>query len=471
MQFRVSIAILILCGMSSHAFAVFEPLFEGGEWTADLGFEYRYYKDPGEFGQSQNALALRLGAEYYTAWNDDLDTFTFVPYALLDQHDSERTHFDIREMLWVHVGDDWELRSGITRVFWGKTEFINLVDVINQQDLVDGDDEKLGQPMVNLSLVHDWGIFDFYLLLGFRERTFPGPDGRLRTPIVVDTDNAQYSSDTSQSDIDFGVRWQRPINDYVEMAFSIFSGVNREPWYSVNLIDFLGDLDDVRLIPNYHHMDQLGLELEYIYEGWAVKFEGIAVTSEREDYWAAVTGVEYAFYGVFGTNADITLITEFMYDSRDDQTPGYLEHDVGIGGRFSFNDEYDSSMLAGFLWDPDTEEKLVSVEFERRLYNSFLLEIQAITVLERGQPQVDPTTSQALAALAQSDVFDADAVSYNEVLEFLAALIEQEGLDVLFDNQFALETLQQLQSISDTSRKLSVIDSDDYFQVKLTYYY
>ena len=135
--------------MQTNAYAVLEPFFEDGEWTAETGLEYRYFKDPGEFGQKQHAAAVRLSAEYFTSWNDESDLFTFTPYLLADFQDSERTHFDIREALWIHVGEDWELRSGITRVFWGKTEFINLVDVINQQDLVDGDDEKI-IPILNL---------------------------------------------------------------------------------------------------------------------------------------------------------------------------------------------------------------------------------------------------------------------------------------------------------------------------------
>jgi len=451
---------------SSHANAVLEPFFEGGEWTAETGLEYRYFKDPGEFGQSQHAAALRLSAEYYTSWNDGLDLFTFRPYLLLDYQDSDRTHFDIREALWIHVGDDWELRSGISRVFWGKTEFINLVDVINQDDLVDGDDEKLGQPMINLSLVHDWGIFDFYLLLGFRERTFPGPDGRLRTPIPVDTDNPEYSREAGQRDIDWAARWQRPLNDYVEMGLSLFSGVDREPWYSFNF-----DLNNPMLIPNYHHKDQLGLELEYLYEGWAVKFEAIGVRSEREHYWAAVTGVEYSFYGIMGTDLDFTLINEFMKDSRDDLAPGYLEHDFGVGGRFSFNDEFDTTMQGGFLWDPDTEEKVLSFEFERRLYSDLKIEIQAVTVLERGTPPVDDTNVEIISDLLQSQLFGDDSVTYNQVVDFLLGLIEEDGIGILFDPEYGLNVLQQFQKLSDTSRKISVIESDDYIQVKLTYYY
>lgn len=60
----VVIGLLVL--VSSAARAVFEPLLEGGEWSAETGVEYRYFKDPGEFGQAQNAVALRLGAEYFT---------------------------------------------------------------------------------------------------------------------------------------------------------------------------------------------------------------------------------------------------------------------------------------------------------------------------------------------------------------------------------------------------------------------
>ena len=74
------------------------------------------------------------------------------------------------------MGDDWDLHLGVKQIFWGVTEFNHLVDIINQTDLVeniDGED-KLGQPMAHLSLVRDWGILDFHLLTGFRERTFPG---------------------------------------------------------------------------------------------------------------------------------------------------------------------------------------------------------------------------------------------------------------------------------------------------------
>ena len=61
-----------------------------------------------------------------------IDSFTFQPFIRIDQQDEERSHFDIRELAWLHVGNDWELRTGIRKVFWGVNESQHLVDIINQ---------------------------------------------------------------------------------------------------------------------------------------------------------------------------------------------------------------------------------------------------------------------------------------------------------------------------------------------------
>ena len=147
--------------------------------------ELRGFADEGQFsGQDYLAgVSATVEPEFFWEWNNGDDSLTFKPFLRVDQRDDERTHGDIRELSWVHVGDDWELRTGIRKVFWGVTEFNHLVDVINQTDGVediDGED-KLGQAMVNLSLVQEWGIVDLFLLPGFRERTFAGEEGRLRS--------------------------------------------------------------------------------------------------------------------------------------------------------------------------------------------------------------------------------------------------------------------------------------------------
>ena len=64
--------------------------------------------------------------------------------------------------VYQRVFDGAELRAGIGRVFWGVTESYHLVDVINQTDLVENVDrkDKLGQPLVNFTLVRDWGALE-----------------------------------------------------------------------------------------------------------------------------------------------------------------------------------------------------------------------------------------------------------------------------------------------------------------------
>ena len=153
----------------------------------DLGFQSRSYAQRGFAGQDRFEGSLSAGFEWLREWDDGRQAITLVPFFRYDSADDRRTHGDLREAFWSRIGDDWELHVGARRVFWGVTEFRHLVDIVNQTDLVeniDGED-KLGQPMVQLSLVRDFGLLDLYLLTGFRERTFPGSDGRLRPALPV----------------------------------------------------------------------------------------------------------------------------------------------------------------------------------------------------------------------------------------------------------------------------------------------
>ena len=78
-----------------------------------------------------------------------------------------------------------------------------------RSDAVEGIDgeEKLGQPMIHLKRYQDWSVLDFLVLHGFRERTFPAKEGRLRPPLVVDTDQVEYESSAGQQHIDYSLRF------------------------------------------------------------------------------------------------------------------------------------------------------------------------------------------------------------------------------------------------------------------------
>jgi hypothetical protein len=167
---RIALLFLLMLGWS--------PLHadDGGDWSGWVSAEYRYFNhDPLEPQQEINYWSLATQPEYYRSWDGGDASFTFTPFVRWDQHDSERSYADIRELHGFWYLDDWQLVAGISRVFWGVTESVHLVDIINQTASLEGVDgeEKLGQPMIHGTLSRDWGDLDLFMLFGFRSGSSP----------------------------------------------------------------------------------------------------------------------------------------------------------------------------------------------------------------------------------------------------------------------------------------------------------
>jgi hypothetical protein len=339
------------------------------EYTGNAGVEQLYFlQDPLHEDQRRSQISLYFEPEIYTEWNDGYDSLVFKPFYRIDQVDTERTHGDIRELVWLHVGEEWELRTGIGKVFWGQTESLHLVDVINQTDAIeaiDGED-KLGQPMVNLSLIKDWGTTSIFILPYFRERTFPGIDGRLRPELAIDTDNPIYESDDEQSNVDFALRWQHSIGDW-EVGLSYFDGTSREPDFNLVL-----EGEEASLRPYYPQMQQVGLDVLAIVDAWLLKFEGISRDVNGDNFFAAVGGFEYTSVGVFDSRYDIGWLVEYQYDERDDTSFIISQNDLMFGSRFVFNDTAGTEILMGFVQDLDESGSLSAfVEASSRINDNW----------------------------------------------------------------------------------------------------
>lgn len=312
--------------------------------------------------QLDNDASLSIQQKYSAAWNNGNDIFTIEGFARLGSQDTEKNHIDIRELTWLHVDGDYEWRLGANTVFWGVTESQNLVDIINQKDAVEGIDneKKLGQPMVHLTMIKDWGIIDGFVLLGFRERTFAGEEGRPRTPLVVDTDDALYESSDESKHIDYAIRYSH-YYDEIDYAVSIFKGTQRAP--SLSPVNVNGELV---LQPFYAQITQIGIEAQTIIDAWLWKFEAIHVNGD-DDYSASTVGFEYSFYGVYDSVIDVGTIVEYLHDSRGKEAPTPFNQDLFLGARLTFNDIQSSSILAGMIIDTENHTRLVRVEAERRL--------------------------------------------------------------------------------------------------------
>ncbi|MFW1678367.1 hypothetical protein ACFVYJ_11385 [Pontibacter sp. JAM-7] len=333
--------------------------------SGSISAELRYFGDTGLYDQQdyQSAFALAAQPEFYWQSESGDDSLLITPFLRFDQRDSERSHFDIRDLSWIHLSEDWELRSGIRRVFWGVTEFQHLVDVINQTDAIedlDGED-KLGQPMLNLSLVRSWGIVDLFLLPGFRERTFAGDEGRLRSQLPVDTDQAQYESAAGEKHLDTALRWSNSI-DLFDIGLYWFHGTQRDP-----LLNVAHKHGSPVLVPYYPQMDQFGLDLQATLDSWLWKLELLYRDSKPEHFWAMQGGVEYTLYGMADSFADLGLLLEYGWDQRGESSTTTFQRDLLLGARLALNDSASSEILFGVGHDLDNQSHSLVFEASRRL--------------------------------------------------------------------------------------------------------
>jgi hypothetical protein len=346
-----------------------------GEWdfTGFVGVDSQAFWQDGRYPNQDNDydLSLLLQPEFYWRSQDGSQRVSVVGFARADLQDNERSHGDLRQAYWAFESDNWDITVGINKVFWGVTESRHLVDVINQTDLVEDVDQedKLGQPMINLNLQRDYGRFELYALPWFRERTFPGVDGRFRPALPIDDNSPIYESSAEESHLDFAIRYSHYIGD-VDIGAHLFEGTTREPYF---VVAPEGD----RLLPAYDQMTQVGVDLQYTRDAWLWKFESIARDTRSDSFLAAVGGFEHTFYGVRNSAADIGVLLEYNYDGRDTHAaPTPFDNDVFVGTRLALNDASDTSVLAGMVIDTSTQELFFNVEAERRFGDNLSAELR-----------------------------------------------------------------------------------------------
>ncbi len=347
-----------------------------GEWSGYVELEGRYFFQEGLVPSQQYDSNLSISAEpeYYHDWDDGRQSLVFKPFARLDQRDDERTHWDIRELEWTYAGQGWETRAGIGKVYWGVTEVWHLVDIINQTDLLENPDgeQKLGQPMVKFSSEKDWGTLDFFLLPGFRERTYPGEDGRMRTHPRVDTDQAEFESGAGNKRVDAAIRWSHYFGDW-DVGLAHFYGTGRDPLFRLGM----DDDDRFVLVPFYEIINQTSLDVQATIGSWLWKFETLHRQGMDESFYALTGGLEYTRVGVFESSNDLGVLAEIMYDQRQKNATSPFNNDAFLGLRWVVNDAHSSELLFGVIYDWKTHSKLLNLEASRRLGQDYILSVQA----------------------------------------------------------------------------------------------
>lgn len=400
------------------------PLCAGaGEFGGKAALEARHFYESAEFGDGYSA-ALTLN--FNQALPGAKTQLAGELFARRDSADRERSHADVRELFYEVIGEDYELRLGNRRVFWGVTEGRHLVDVINQSDFVEdlSNDSKLGQPMLSYNAIGAFGSAEFFLMPYQRERTYPGPRGHPRLPFPVAEDEARYESARGRHHLDTALRYRNSFGA-LDLGIAWFDGTAREPDilpclrrgsgfqgteerancdlfaaaaaeapqspFPEELTPFLQALglapsdeevaaeitqrvlDNLVLVPAYPRLRQLSLDALWVLDAWALKLEALRRERSGRASTAAVVGFEYTLGDVLGRGWDLGLIAEYLYDQRVDLVSSRYDHDWFLGTRLGFNDVAGTQILAGGIVDRSGDESAWQIEASGRLSDDFKL--------------------------------------------------------------------------------------------------
>ena len=154
------------------------------------------------------------------------------------------------------------------------------------------------------------------------------------------------------------------------MGVSHFYGTSRDPRFRLEF-----DNSGPVLVPYYDQIHQSSLDVQWTHEAWLLKFEGLRRSGQGKTYYAAASGLEYTFFGMFDSAADLGIVAEYLFDNRHDAAPTPFENDIFIGGRWTANDIQDLNLLAGVIIDLDSNARMASLEASRRLGQSWKLSL------------------------------------------------------------------------------------------------
>ncbi len=414
------------------------------DWESTLEPEFTWYpsdnpnnENPEADYHANSSLAVTVGR----SWSSRYHLFDLKLFAREDERDENRTHADVREALLTLVLNSVEIQAGIGRVFWGVTEAQHIVDVVNQDDFVeniDGED-KLGQPMVAFKWYSPFGDFSAYALPYFRSREFNADNARPQLPVAVYEEDEQFEHPDGNKHVDYALRWKHYLGP-VDIGLSWFKGTARaprlEPCYRsgtsranadgssldtpncdlesgipsappalllvvndtlalLGLAESSADqqtaleqeiLSQVSLVPFYDQSEQIGIDLQYTVGPAAFKLEAVSRQQLGEHFLIADVGLEYTFSAIFGSDADVSIVAEYLYDERaeDDRFIATFDDDVFIGSRIGLNNTADTQMLGGVIVDRNHGSKIYSLEATQRLSDSTLLGLETRFVSDVG---------------------------------------------------------------------------------------
>ncbi|QEW22487.1 hypothetical protein LA6_004712 [Marinibacterium anthonyi] len=409
-----------LVALGAPGAAVAQDFTYGGSFETTL----RYYPEDGLLpGETEQGFAPIINGEFNTRTELDFGTVVFEVSGLYNTETGEG-YADIPRGYFQYFGEGWDVLVGSNIEYWGVSESTHVVDSINQRYVIDQtvDYISLGQPMVNLNLgVGFNSTLSLYGLLYFRDRAQPNAATRFRSPFLMSNADAVYEEGNGRN-LDFAARFRTSFSALgggMDLAVSFFDGTNRAPSTLPNVCVLPGgafdrancadlvyaDLEGVKAIPYYAKLRRYGLESVYSRGDLQLTFEAAVSQSLDETYYSTITGAQYSFGGIGPTGDTIVAVMEYLHDNRSIIQPLTIyDDDVFFGFAYSGNDVNGTAVRGGMYYDVNTDAKIYTASWSRRIGDALRLEVAGFSVNSGGTG--DPI------AFAQDDDFLQVSLAY-----------------------------------------------------------
>ncbi|CBL44583.1 Hypothetical protein HDN1F_10000 [gamma proteobacterium HdN1] len=448
------------------------------EWAGWINGEGRYYAQTGEQVEEQVYPSVAAQLEFSHTFNAQ-DQLTAVLFARGERVDDEGNFADVREFLWLHSTDAYQFRAGIGQVSWGVNELFKITDLINQKDRAELPyQRKLGQPMMSFSFYAGEDLVELYALEGLRSAWYPGKDGRLRYPIMVDTDKEEYEWGATGR-LDLAGRW-KTTRWNTEFALSHFYGVTRDPYFIFNY-----DFNHPRMIPVYEKVNQSSLEMQKVIGDVLMRAEFTYQTGSLEPFKSVAGGFEYTFGSLFDSDLDLTWYVEGIWDSRKHIYGTLLDHDVGIAARLALNDERDSNLVLGVIADTKYNEAFGTVFWSNSFGQSWSLNVTGQYFYANDHRYTPDRFMPFFEKLVQENPASPESIDkllgmiggvtinkkhYARIVQFINDLRQQGYWDGI-KTETVPQTLFDLLRISDNSQKMNLIERGSNIQIDIYYHF
>ena len=339
--------------------------------------EVRLFHKDEAYKNQKNTYSTTLKTELFVDFQKNLN-LVVEPIYRYDLYDKNRSQLDLAQGYLIHYKDKFEIKLGISKVFWGITESKNLVDIINMHDLTNGKPKtKLGQPMVNYSIISDkYGYFDYYYMPLFIKSSEIGSKGRLRLPLPKERDDNYLEGGVGKKQPSWAFKWEKNYN-YYDFSVQFFRGNGRIS-STISKIDSNG----LKYYSGYERITQLGTFIQRTYGPLILKFEGIRrngqrnAKSIRKNYFSSVFGLEYVITRAFNKVWDFNMYIEYSNDERNNDSNDYLQNDLFSGAKIYFNDTSGTELTLSKTTDMDGGGNTGLIDISTRLTDDTRLTLE-----------------------------------------------------------------------------------------------